>query len=1067
MDGYGTDEDSQASGVMARSRPGEGNNLFGGRQKIYKIPVGASGSTANLDSPGTGRAMGGKFLYENDVNMSAFQRLREKERERERQLERERENLELFGVDRTRDRANSPPLSGYNRNRETSSTTSSAPSIGRMSTAATSVASQGASSIRGGGSRSREETTPSLPLPNGSIGRSGSKTRRLYEHGLDRQLHDHQSSALTRLDQITRQRTLGGTPPPGLYASLSQANSATNLNERYRQAEQIHSSSRPASPPLSARAQGLQNFDFGIAHNGSSSPIHGYGQLPLSPPMSEGDDRSNFSQFPDRKVNGPSRQFDEKAYTERQLQLQQVRGLPSPPRRISPPPVDATDERESQRSRSESANRRKALQLDGFNLKAAVTNRPNFLESPNAAAPQKSLLTSRSVSDMSSQGESEAEGERILSEFEGPVKPTTTSTLKRPDDSEHPAYKQETPPISQQAHAKKPSTGSSKSLGIKSRKGSLPSLSSPSFDKDSPTLGPAAGLSGLVRQHLRNDSESSSYYGASSPTNSQFFPDDYKTGARSSRADMQSIYSNMNPWDGDDAASIKSSKTDNVPSLPTYNDPVPQLPVNFNRSNNHRAQDSDMPARSGNGGPAHDRGESGDTIRGNANNRPNIDQERRLIQSTLKQSSEGRNRSGSRSANSAGAPNSASASPVKPAGYGTGFGKPDMYPPTKGTRNQGMAHSPGPNYGFQQNTHPKEDYWRDEEEKIKRSVVRGPMIPTPQMRRQERRNQAQEQRHRGESTTSKEDLQSPRGYSPSTSRASARDRSGSDTSRSRSRNGGHTNDGSNGSINGYTASPRKYSNAQAPSLEVTPEATSDRSVPSSGHSSGRTIGKESANGYFDRTLGPIKTSGISSMGNSARGSPLTPFSANSTPPLDDSPPSTAAAGDIPHRNPHGFQKSGPIPRNRKKSINKSDISEPTLISSTFSSDTVSLPPGASLSNGSEAPPLPPINPRRHRRPTAMQAVSNALHGGRSEKRISPPMTAHGRQASDERSTFSGDEGDSDPSRYQLRLKKSASEGGNLNAKARQQAMMVPSPSMPTMGLNGSPPKRVGVDGGMF
>ena len=51
---------------------------------------------------------------------------------------------------------------------------------------------------------------------------------------------------------------------------------------------------------------------------------------------------------------------------------------------------------------------------------------------------------------------------------------------------------------------------------------------------------------------------------------------------------------------------------------------------------------------------------------------------------------------------------------------------------------------------------------------------------------------------------------------------------------------------------------------------------------------------------------------------------------------------------------------------RKKTVQKSDISEPTLISSTSNVDTVDLPPGASLKNGMEISPLATGIPRRTR-----------------------------------------------------------------------------------------------------
>ena len=42
-DGYGSETDSQ--GMMSRARPGEGNTLFGGRQKVYMIPKAGASST--------------------------------------------------------------------------------------------------------------------------------------------------------------------------------------------------------------------------------------------------------------------------------------------------------------------------------------------------------------------------------------------------------------------------------------------------------------------------------------------------------------------------------------------------------------------------------------------------------------------------------------------------------------------------------------------------------------------------------------------------------------------------------------------------------------------------------------------------------------------------------------------------------------------------------------------------------------------------------------------------------------------------------------------------------------
>jgi hypothetical protein len=68
------EEDDGSGSMMTRARPGEGNVLFGGRQKIYMI--------SNNSSKGLGRT-----LYDDDVNMSAYQKLRQEEKDRLRQQE--------------------------------------------------------------------------------------------------------------------------------------------------------------------------------------------------------------------------------------------------------------------------------------------------------------------------------------------------------------------------------------------------------------------------------------------------------------------------------------------------------------------------------------------------------------------------------------------------------------------------------------------------------------------------------------------------------------------------------------------------------------------------------------------------------------------------------------------------------------------------------------------------------------------------------------------------------------------------------------------------------------------
>lgn len=126
--GYGTDDDRSHNGsIMSRARRTEGNNLFGGRQKVYKIPT----KTANGSGSESGRAPVGRALYEHDLSMSAFQRLRLKEKEEREIEENQHESLAQESED---------GLSSISMKRTASSSTASGPTANRRtSTAATSI----------------------------------------------------------------------------------------------------------------------------------------------------------------------------------------------------------------------------------------------------------------------------------------------------------------------------------------------------------------------------------------------------------------------------------------------------------------------------------------------------------------------------------------------------------------------------------------------------------------------------------------------------------------------------------------------------------------------------------------------------------------------------------------------------------------------------------------------------------------------------------------------------------------------------------------------------------------
>lgn len=139
--------------------------------------------------------------------------------------------------------------------------------------------------------------------------------------------------------------------------------------------------------------------------------------------------------------------------------------------------------------------------------------------------------------------------------------------------------------------------------------------------------------------------------------------------------------------------------------------------------------------------------------------------------------------------------------------------------------------------------------------------------------------------------------------------------------------------------------------------------------------------------------------------------------------------------------------------NRKKSIHKSEISEPTLISTTSVIDTIDLPQGASLRNGMDdvTPPIPSINPMRRR-----------FGFGRVSVEAEPPRPPF---ATGDLS-HSADESEK---HYKPRhkLRKSSSEGAKIGMRLRAQQEAMAMQSTPSLaGHNHYSPAHA-VEGAMF
>ncbi|OAA56558.1 hypothetical protein SPI_07565 [Niveomyces insectorum RCEF 264] len=580
---YASDSESGPDSIMNRTRPTDGNNLFGGRQKIYRIPVGAT-------KGGGEGGMGGRALYEDDVAFSAFQKLRQKDKHRFADLDEEANtasntttttsttflSADNYDSSSSFPRSESPSPVDYNLRRETSSTTSSGT---RNSTAATSVASQSAKDWQFASQASspslpqQPTTTPSASTPTMS---TATRIRRLYEQGLTQDLHEHQSSALSRMETLSGKLSLRSRTPDLAQTTSSSPTTTFGFNERAgsafgtvnstlerlerRQASAKTSASnlRSTSPPVSgssaasstapARAPSLRTATSMVDTRRAYATV----SPPLSPPVSESVEHhpSLPIQPSDRgkatamgMFQKPSLPYDESRFAQRQLQLQQ--GRETPTERVS-----------SDNDASHATGR--------SSRSSSTTRQPQPQPRPSietfASANSKEEATKASKTFLFDDDEEEVDRDSIAARG---LRPQVA--LQRPSDSEHPAFRQSAlptplslgnadevrPPHGIAEEPELPDNDDTAAKTSKSGKSGNP--------LDSPTLGPGdAGLSGMVRQHLRSTSNASSVYSTMSPQNNGF--DAPASTIPTNTSIMGDLGVKANPWDEQDwTASVYSA----------------------------------------------------------------------------------------------------------------------------------------------------------------------------------------------------------------------------------------------------------------------------------------------------------------------------------------------------------------------------------------------------------------------------------------------------------------------------------------------------------------------------
>ncbi|KAH9865906.1 hypothetical protein IAQ61_008642 [Plenodomus lingam] len=1096
----GRDEESPGS-VMTRSRPGEGNVLFGGRQKIYMV--------ANNSSKGLGRT-----LYDDDVNMSAYQKLRQEEKDRLRREEEEQEEHE--GQEQERDHQPSEPSSPttLSQKRETSSSTNSGTMDTRTSTAATSIASQGANSV----AASSPAFSPTTTHPSLELNRPTTKNRRLYDQGLDQHIQEQQSSAMHRLNSIQRARAPTGRSTPPIPLPL--ARSATNLSDRFNRGPTLRSD----SPNLFAYPN--------VSRNNSSAGSSPVLSRPLSPPLSPGASDSedahalNAALQPNDRgkatamgaFNKPKEAFSEEQYAERLRHLQ-PKSTPSQAT-VVPKLVDKLPSRKpSLRERAVQAKRKKS------NAAEQIQPQPTPQPPPAEESPARSAFSRFQAAASQIRAAGLASPEPVATQSEERVRDLESSesrggtTFFASNDSsdaeegEKEEEQQQQQPVQSPPLALRPSEPSRRFDNLPVATGPAPSLlehpamrsrttseehvvqisppdqPSPTADVspklssevDSPTLGPdSSGLGGMIRQHLRNGSNVSSTYGEPGPplmsppgnaplglaiqTQDMGLVQRRQQPGSGSATPAPSTHSHSNPWDLDDI--------DNNP----YRDEQASMASTSPLERQNRQPLILSATEPANGAPwdltprrNHERIASNETESEHEAFQKDLAHRQRLIQENLRARAEGR-----------------STSPAPAPGPSGGLKTALNMLRAKSSRESfaTVAEQQSSNKSIRKLT-VGASYANGSSTSLAgmQGAEMPPLRTKPSRVLQQSEQDAQREmstRQRSGTDASQTGRPTGRSAAVSTTRSSTRERSGSGTSsaRSRSRPGEYRDDldqamaeGTRAayppntlpSVPGYVAHPTPPLSAERPSLEAQSRTRS------------RSNSKTAAASYFEsKHLHPIQTGAGTGRGkfspgipasprpspggfNSPAGhgyhqpsSPMPPISASNTPPISN--PTTPNGTTF---NPSSVQ---PLTRTgvlRKKSVAKSDISEPVFVSTTSVIDTVNLPPGASLKNGieHEPPPVPPINPMRRRFGFGRGEAANR-HDPAIQAGIDTPRAPYAEPLR----TNSSDGLASQIPRPRARLRKTSSEGKSLRGEA--QGPTGPSPAMPQDGFvnrNNSPP----------
>ena len=904
----------------------------------------------------------------------------------------------------------------YNSKRETSSSTNSGPFESRMSTAATSIAS----------------AAPSPATVNNGFGNKfGSfstsntdrfaKGKRLYGQGLEQQIYEQQSSALNRLNSIQRNGG-NGTNQYGGIPSVARNGSHPN-------ALPIRTPSTGSTVAGESSKNVTAGFDFGIAQNAvqdiSSKPFPSPAS-PMSPPMSPVDptliaalDANDIGKATAAGVfNKPAGPYSDEQYAKRQLQLQQDREASQSPRVVSSADTSATNDpivaRERQGSltsqvsgsswQSSQAQRQTSIREQSSFSQLRDSNTPNTTQQANNGV----FLANMSGSEYGSEPNSPhpfTTKTLAKAAFAGTLDPALRHRKYEHDD-QHPAFSSH---VEQSEEI--PSSETSPDLPLQSEDVLLPLPVSTANKPVNEIIAPG-GLIDLVRGHLRNISNQSSVY-PDSPSHSshgdgpEFLTD--SKGEHDSTAEAEPT--------ADSLAARARLLLENATQLRYVSTKPHEVLGGVGIDKAQQILGGEAPRRSNDGTRMpdlpwhehfknHNRQGSTETQREREEFANELADRRKQLQDSLRNLVSDDAQSMSRRVNEY------SPQRNRPAGFLGATGLVNSAP-----RVENSCKISGTQDG-------------------KSAVVHGNSTSSS---RQNYTHQASEALRRGaEHSSPSKTLANPNGFGHSRPQFEPHQSQGQYRPAGRA---------------------RKYSPPNSLRKDESGRLPYQRSASAQGRHSPALRSVQTNGSYFPTSATPNQTSVFH---DSPRASPRSPSFSNHVAP---SPEHTSFANDAIDRS----DSSGSLvlQAGRKGSINKSEISSPTLLSGTSSLATVDLSHGASLNispdlSNSGAPPLPPINPRRQRHnffssfnnrsASNLSSLSTPSSAVTSPTERTPFLSEDPR---DMRSQFL-DNGDDKP-KFKNRLRKSSSAGENMSQRARYQALkdlerMPESPKVSTINL---------------